>query len=78
MNEPLDAPSLPWRAGSSLIIGISGFLARMFYMGLNNVEVHGLDRFLELLERRKDIEGRERGLLTGASGMATQILGVCL
>jgi len=31
---------------------------------MNSVEVHGLDNFLELLDKRKDIEGRERGLLT--------------
>ncbi len=31
---------------------------------MNSVEVHGLDNFLDLLDKRKDIEGRERGLLT--------------
>ena len=41
-------------------------------MGLNNVDIHGLDRFLELLDRRKDIEGRERGLLTSTSGLIIQ------
>ena len=65
MGDPPDAPSLPWRISSSIVIGISGFLTRSFYMGLNSVEVHGLDRFLELLDKRKDIDGRERGLLTG-------------
>lgn len=31
---------------------------------MNSVEVHGLDNFLDLLDKRKDIEDRERGLLT--------------
>ena len=34
-------------------------------MGLNSVDVHGLDGFLKLLDRRKDLDSRERGLLTG-------------
>ena len=34
-------------------------------MGLNSVDVHGLDGFLKLLDRRKDIDSRERGLITG-------------
>jgi monolysocardiolipin acyltransferase len=29
------------------------------------MEVIGLDRFLQTLDKRKDIEGRERGLITG-------------
>jgi hypothetical protein len=32
---------------------------------LNKTEVVGLDRFLDTLDRRKDVEGRERGLITG-------------
>lgn len=29
------------------------------------MEVIGLERFLETLDKRKDVEGRERGLITG-------------
>ena len=64
MYESPDLPSLPWRISSSIVIGVSGLLTRGFYMGLNSVEVHGLGSFLELLNKRKDIESRERGLLT--------------
>ncbi|MCJ1374242.1 hypothetical protein MMC20_005474 [Loxospora ochrophaea] len=32
--------------------------------GTNSPEIHGLDGFLELLDRRKDPERRERGLIT--------------
>jgi monolysocardiolipin acyltransferase len=59
------SPSLPWRLSSSLIMGLTGTLSRGFLYGLNNMEVVGLDRFLETLDKRKDIESRERGLLTG-------------
>ena len=31
----------------------------------NSTEVHGLDRFLRTLDRRKDPERRTRGLITG-------------
>lgn len=69
MSNPLPiapaAPSLPWRVSSSLIMGLTGGVARSFLYGLNNVETTGLDNFLDILEKRKDIDGRERGLLTG-------------
>jgi len=64
MDDPPKPPSLPWRVSSSIVMGVSGFLTKVFYTGMNNVEVHGLDNFLGLLDKRKDIEGRERGLLT--------------
>jgi monolysocardiolipin acyltransferase len=50
---------------SSLIMGLTGTLSRGFLYGLNHMEVIGLDGFLETLNKRKDVEGRERGLLTG-------------
>jgi monolysocardiolipin acyltransferase len=62
---PLQSPSLPWRASSSLIMGLTGTLSRGFLYGLNYMDVIGLDGFLETLNKRKDVEGRERGLLTG-------------
>jgi monolysocardiolipin acyltransferase len=46
-------------------MGLTGSLSRAFYYGLNNVEVVGLDGFLQTLDRRKDVDGRERGLITG-------------
>jgi len=58
-------PSLPWRVGSALTTGIVGLLCRSFLLGLNRLEVNGLDRFLKVLEDRKDVEARNRGLLTG-------------
>ena len=64
--EHPDQPSLPWRAGSSVVTGFIGALARGWMTGANHSEAHGLDRFMELLDKRENIEGRERGLITGA------------
>lgn len=42
-------------------------MSRAFLYGLNRMEVVGLDRFLETLDKREDVHGRERGLITGLS-----------
>lgn len=62
---PLHQPSLPWRMTSSLIMGLTAGLSRGFLYAFNTVEVTGLERFLDLLDKRKDVEKRERGLITG-------------
>jgi monolysocardiolipin acyltransferase len=46
-------------------MGLFGGLARVFLYGASFTETHGLDRFLELLDKRQEPEKRERGLLTG-------------
>ena len=58
-------PSLPWRMVSALEFGASGFISRCFLYGFNNTQVHGLDRFLAILDSRKDEKERTRGLITG-------------
>lgn len=65
MKTPLEQPSLPWRMSSSFILGATCMLSRGFLYGLNTVETNGLDRFLEILDKRKDVNKRERGLITG-------------
>jgi monolysocardiolipin acyltransferase len=65
--SPPSQPSLPWRATSSFVMGITGFLSRSFLFGFNNTEVIGLDRFLEVLDGRNNVRARDRGLLTGTS-----------
>ncbi|KAI1504268.1 hypothetical protein F5X99DRAFT_373066 [Biscogniauxia marginata] len=60
----LQQPSLPWRMTSSLVMGLTGSLSRGFLYGLNSVEVVGLQRFLDILDQREDIEKRQRGLIT--------------
>ncbi|TRX88515.1 hypothetical protein FHL15_010554 [Xylaria flabelliformis] len=49
---------------SSMTMGLTAALSRMFIYGLNSVEVTGLQRFLDILDKRKDVEARQRGLLT--------------
>lgn len=58
-------PSLPWRATSSFVMGVTGALSRAFLLGLSNTEVIGLERFIEVIDGRKDVTARKRGLLTG-------------
>ena len=65
--ELTSQPTLPWRAGYVGTLGLVGSLTKAFMYGLNVFEVHGLDRFLALLESRKDVERRQRGLITGRS-----------
>ncbi|MCJ1404307.1 hypothetical protein MMC11_007532 [Xylographa trunciseda] len=57
-------PSLPWRTGSSIIMGLAGSLCRIFMFGASNPDIHGLDRFQELLDERADVDKRQRGLIT--------------
>ena len=64
-SSPPAAQSLPWRTQSSFVMGIVGGLCRGFLYGLNDFEVFGLDGFLKTLDRRRDVEGRTRGLITG-------------
>ncbi|KAL3417410.1 acyltransferase [Phlyctema vagabunda] len=45
-------------------MGLTASISRGFLYGLNNMEVVGLDRFLQKLDDRKDVEGRQRGLIT--------------
>lgn len=62
-------PSLPWRATSSFVMGVTGFLSRSFLFGFSHTEIIGLDRFLEVVDERKDVGSRNRGLLTGISNL---------
>jgi monolysocardiolipin acyltransferase len=62
---PACQPSLPWRITSSLTMGATAAASRAFLYTLNSVEVTGLQRFLDILDKRKDTERRERGLITG-------------
>ncbi|KAF2804005.1 uncharacterized protein BDZ99DRAFT_426178 [Mytilinidion resinicola] len=63
-EEQPASPSLPWRTSSVFTMAVVGLLSRGFLYGLSRTETHGLDRFLKLLDERKDVEGRQRGLVT--------------
>lgn len=68
MSTPTpSSPTLAYRTTSSLIMGITGALSKGFLFGLNRTETVGLEGFLETLDSRKDVQGRERGLITGIS-----------
>lgn len=58
-------PPFSWRVASAATFGAVGFLSRSFLYALSNTEVRGLDRFLEILDSRKDEESRTKGLITG-------------
>jgi monolysocardiolipin acyltransferase len=62
---PLQQPSLPWRAASSFTMLTVAALSKGFMYGLNSVEVSGLQGFLSILDARKDVGKRQRGLITG-------------
>lgn len=64
-EEQPEAPSAPWRAASAFTMGAVGLLCKGFLSGLSKVETHGLDKFLKLLDERENVEGRQRGLITG-------------
>lgn len=62
--EAPEAPSAPWRAASVFTMGAVGLLCKGF-LGLNKIETHGMERFLRLLDERREPKERERGLITG-------------
>ncbi|KAI9861646.1 MAG: hypothetical protein M1824_002076 [Vezdaea acicularis] len=57
-------PSRPWRYGSNIVMGVFGGLSRIWLKAFSKTQVDGLDGFMQVLDERKDIEGRERGLIT--------------
>lgn len=63
-SDPPLMPSLSWRFLSSLIMGVTGSMSRIFLYGFNQTEVTGLEKFLEKLDARSDVDGRKRGLVT--------------
>lgn len=62
-STPPSRPPLSWRLGSMAVMGTVGALSRGFLLGLNRVEITGLQNLLGTLDRRKT-QGRDRGLLT--------------
>ncbi|KAJ2897983.1 hypothetical protein MKZ38_004251 [Zalerion maritima] len=63
-SNPGSRPSLPWRLGSTALMGATGAISRTLLYGFNDVEVIGLPGFMELLDRRKSVKDRKRGLIT--------------
>ena len=64
-DVPQSQPSGPWRATATFVMGVTGSLFRGLMYGANRPDVHGLEKFLQVLDDRKDVKKRERGLITG-------------
>ena len=75
IEDKLTCPSLRWRYGSTATLLFTGTLAKIFLNVGARADVHGLDGFVKLLDERRDIEGRERGLLTGESDCSVHLGG---
>lgn len=65
-----ERPDLGSRAGSVLVMGAVGILVRSFMYGLSRPQVNGLDKFLELLDERRNVNERQRGLITVANHLS--------
>lgn len=69
----LRQPSLAWRLGSVLTMGTVGLAARTFLLGASKLEVHGFENFQKILDARENVQGRQRGLLTGEPSQTAQL-----
>ena len=67
------APPTSSDAASTLVLGSGGFLSRAFLYVFSKTENHGLDRFLEILDSRKDETERERGLITVSNHLSVYV-----
>jgi monolysocardiolipin acyltransferase len=66
IEEKLSPPgSLPWRIASTATLGTVGVLSKTFLTFATKKEVCGLEGFVKLLDGRRDVDKREKGLLTG-------------
>lgn len=65
-----EQPDLSHRVGSRLVMGAVGILVRSFMYGLSKPQINGLDKFLELLDERRNINERQRGLITVANHLS--------
>jgi monolysocardiolipin acyltransferase len=64
-DDHLPAPSLPWRTASAATIVFIGLASKTFLTFASSAQWHGLEGFLKLLDERKEVKKRNRGLLTG-------------
>lgn len=62
---PQRRPNGLWRGASSMTMGLTGSISKLFLNGFNSLETVGLDKFLDLVESRHDPFERQRGLITG-------------
>ncbi|OXV09853.1 hypothetical protein Egran_02384 [Elaphomyces granulatus] len=60
----MDRPSALWRVWSSMTMFEIGALCRGFLLAARTAEVNGLESFVQLLDSRRDLSKRTRGLVT--------------
>ncbi|TLD14317.1 uncharacterized protein PgNI_04762 [Pyricularia grisea] len=73
-NGPPQQPGFTWRNTSSMLIGLSVAVSKGFLYGLNKVETIGLERFVELLDQRRDVQKRTKGLITAIIAVGQSVL----
>jgi monolysocardiolipin acyltransferase len=64
-GSELSGPSLPWRAASRVTITVIGAVSKCYLTLACTTKVVGLDKFSQILDDRRDVAKRDRGLLTG-------------
>lgn len=67
-HPPPARPSAIWRAVSRITTTAVGGLSCAYLYGFSKLEVYGLDDFVKILDARWDLNGRQRGLITGMDG----------
>ncbi|KAK7737051.1 Lyso-phosphatidylcholine acyltransferase [Cytospora paraplurivora] len=70
---PQKRPNGLVRGSSAMVMGLTGVLSKGFLNGLNDLEVIGMDNFMELLESRADPFQREKGLITVSNHISVTI-----
>ncbi|KAF2400806.1 hypothetical protein EJ06DRAFT_529904 [Trichodelitschia bisporula] len=61
---PLPLPGPMWNTASASLMALTGLASKTFLALGARTQVVGLERFVELLDSRRDVEKRERGLIT--------------
>lgn len=64
-DDEMSKPSLRWRVASRFTMSAIGLLCKSFLVLASSTKIHGLEAFKTLLDERRDVANRKRGLLTG-------------
>lgn len=66
-----------WRIASTATLAFAGFLSKGFLsVATKSTVTEGMDEFVELLDKRRDVEGRERGLITVSNHVSVYVSSV--
>lgn len=68
-----DVP-LSWRITSTATLAFAGFLSKSFLsVATKSTLTEGMDEFVELLDKRREVERRERGLITVSNHVSVYV-----